>query len=334
MQHMRPDPLFIVYKRRSGSTFLADLLSKHPAIGLAPESRFVLNLMQWDDGRGRQVTEASLEEVLDVLYQEPKFRTWKLSREELRTHVSGRLPLSTAEFARCVMRRYCRKHHPGCVVWGLKKGEYLYNVAELRSLFPQAQFVHILRDGRAVFASSKRARHSETGEPFETKAGRSATAWINVVRVFERAHDEQYAYEVQYEELMRTPAPSLKRLLYFLSVEAGDETVASMLHPHETDYVPESQSHLFDNVGDAPDPSRIHGWKEELPEEEVRTFESIAKETLERKGYETLHSYGSARLLYGRWIRAKNEARWAAREVRKTVRLRTRIKRLYERMIG
>ena len=40
---------FMVYKARSGSTYLADILTRHPDIGIAPQSNFfgAVELVGW-----------------------------------------------------------------------------------------------------------------------------------------------------------------------------------------------------------------------------------------------------------------------------------------------
>jgi hypothetical protein len=288
---MRPDPLFLIYKSRSGSTYLANILSGHPSISIAPESQLISRIWRWSNkGTKKVATRQQLIEVLELLYSESKFSTWRLSRERLFEDLLSFLPLTAGDLARQIILGQCLQIYPNCTVWGLKNGGWdIENLPMLRSLFPQAKFIHLVRDGRAVFASSKRATFSETGLPFETDPIRSALRWETFVSVSDRWKDKEFFLEIQYENLIEKPVDVLSKIITFLELVAEKTVIEEMVQPHWAFHIDERYSHLHPNVGKAPQHSRINAWREELSYDEVRLFEMIAGRALEKRGYPLMY---------------------------------------------
>jgi len=287
-------PFFIVYKARSGSTHLAELLTAHPSIGIAPESNLVLSLWEWSGGGRRRVETADdLREALDMLYAEPKFVTWEVGRGALEASLLPRLPVGVGEVAMAAVNDYCAAKYPSSSVRGVKKGSYALHAPAVLGMFPGAKFISLVRDGRAIYASSKRARHSDTGEPFETDPVRSALVWKRMVTALDRYRGEPFFLEIQYERLIAEPEETLRRVLSFLGLPAGPAELEAMLRPREAAFVHKRYSYLHPHVGKAGQLSRIDGWREELPEGEVREFERVAGQTLASKGYEPVSKPGA-----------------------------------------
>jgi hypothetical protein len=280
-------PVFIIYKSRSGSTYIADLLARHPAVAIAPESNLVPNTL--DFVKREQVTSidrGNLPLVLDVILAEPKFRAWGLEKEEWLFHLQDMLPLDPNRFLAELILTYCRLKNDQLTVWGLKKGGwYNRNIVLLRKIFPDIRLIHIVRDGRAVYASSKIAVHTDKGRPLETCVRESAFKWKSYVNDFDKYRAED-CLEVRYEDFILNPESGLRGLLTFLGLSRDEDVLEYLLRPHETTFVHPRFAHLHTRVGADPDPTRISAWKGELDERDVRAFERIAGPELRSKGYE------------------------------------------------
>jgi hypothetical protein len=279
-------PVIIIYKSRSGSTYITDLLDRHPEVTIAPESNIVQNVVKFAKAQGiRRVTGTNLSDVLDVILEEPKFRAWGLDKRELFLRVQDKLPLDVNCFLAESILIYCRQRNNRLKVWGLKKGGwYSQNIPLLRSMFPNLRLIHVLRDGRAVYTSSKKAIHCDTGRPLETEVRKSAFNWKRYVNEFDR-HKSEDCLEVKYEDFIIDPEAGLKGLFAFLELDSDKDLLEHILRPHRTTFVPPRFAHLHERVGAAPDPTRISVWKSELTESEVRVFERIAGRELRAKGY-------------------------------------------------
>lgn len=291
---MTTDPFFLVYRRRSGSTFLSNLLCGSPEIGIAPESRFLERL--WKRFKERPIRhEEDLRQVLDaILFAEPRFSAWEIDREEAWKRLAPRLPLLVPELSRWLIGTFCDHRFPGTTIRGMKKGGwYARNIDVLRTLFPTARFIMLLRDGRAVFSSCKRAHYGTSGRPFETNPRREAFAWHRVVRSFERHRSSDFTLLVRYEDLIAEPRSTLRSILEFLGASATDHLLDSMLRSRRRFRFDPATAHLHRNVDVGPLRSRIDAWRQELSPVEIRSFELAAGPALERNGYPLLHTQGT-----------------------------------------
>ncbi len=101
--------------------------------------------------------------------------------------------------------------------------------------FPDARFVHLVRDGRDVVDSLVRRSHT----PF-----RAATRWLCAVAAAQELSSLPGFYELRYESLVQAPESELRRLCAFLGEpfdesalrdeeEAADATVESWTASHE-----------------------------------------------------------------------------------------------------
>jgi hypothetical protein len=289
-----PALFFVVFFPRSGSTLLADLLTRHPDVAVAPEADFLQRLVRSLDTRDLPISSpVQLSGLLDIMYTDPKFTTWDLPRAQLQNHLMGRLPMLTSDGVRLTTALACQRRYGGCGsrLYGYKKGGwYARNASLLKSFFPEARFIHIVRDGRAAYASARGAIGSLTGKPLADSPRAAAREWRNTVRAFESVRREEWALEIRYETLVTHPVETLRAVLDFLGVRSDEPLVRHLLEPHESAYVVQPQAHLHVNVGKEPNPSRIDAWQSQLAQDETEVFERIAGLELEQRGYRLMYA--------------------------------------------
>lgn len=287
MSMTRDDPFFILFVSRSGSTYLSNLLAHHPSIAVAPESHFIPHLFE-----SKQFTDPieakQIGPIVDDLLKENKFRDWKFSRSELTQKLRQQAPHSKSELIREILLIYCRRDFDDFDVYGLKKGGKYYSVLnQISNLLPQSRFIHIVRDGRAVFNSKMKTLHSETKEPLGTDPIREALDWKHRLEAFTRfaTNNPDCTLEIQYESLIRNPEKTLEKVFTFLDVPAGKFDYASIRDPNEKYFVPARWDKFHHNISNEPKTNRISAWKEELTYDEIALFELAAGDTLRSKSY-------------------------------------------------
>ena len=169
----------------------------------------------------------------------------------------------------------------GKVRWGDKRPTYFRNVEVLRALFPDAQFVHLVRDGRDCVASLKRMgwwKHGTTG---------AIATWVQAVdcaaREVRRLPDGTW-HELRYEDLVADPRREMESLCAFL----GEEFEDGMLEPHVlADRLPRRQREVWHaETRGAVDARRVGSYADVLTEAEVALVEQVAGSRLRRWGYE------------------------------------------------
>jgi hypothetical protein len=180
--------------------------------------------------------------------------------------------------------------------WGDKTPFYVRRMAMIQEIVPEARFVHIIRDGRAVTLSIKDLWF---GPNSIDEAAEFWTARIGEGR--EQAPGLKHYMEVRYEDIVVDPEPNLRRICDFLGLEWTDrvlnyhqhvdERIALEIPPEEI--APDGRvvstaerQKIMERVSRPPDPSRIDRWREDMSAEDQRRFEVIAGPLLSELGYE------------------------------------------------
>jgi len=275
-------PIFIVGCPRSGTSLLRDLLCSHPNLTFPGESRFIPEFYR------AYGNPASDEEA------------WRLARRILsfrQVATNWRITAEPAEFAGCrsfgaVTRRLFEiwAASQGKPRWGDKTPYYVGEIPLLLHLFPDAQVVHIIRDGRDVAVSWLRTPFSP-GNLYAAAGG-----WSENVRKGCRDGVLLPAgtyCEVRYENLLAEPEATMRNLCAFLdepylpavltprraaSLVAG---AASPPSPHARSFRERTDPAFHDTIVR----NNSGGWKTALSPPQRTLFESVAGGLLGELGY-------------------------------------------------
>jgi hypothetical protein len=288
-------PIFVAGCDRSGTTLLRAMLTAHPHIAIPYEGAQFKHVLPRDvSRRWRRVwTRADAEDVVESFLAQPKVQFWNLTQDAVLRELGDGDSLRFADILAAAFRAYARRE--GKPRWGDKTTKNTFDLERIARAFPDAQFVHIVRDGRDVYLSQLQVPWKSRGLD---DAARWWSRWVWAAGVpGERLGVERY-YVLRYEDLLASPDEELQKLCAFL----GEPFAPEMLAYHQQEgLVPEDQrTGVHRLVSSPPDQSRAFRWRRELSPSEQRAFESIAGDTLAKYGY----SVGLARrpLAYVRLI--------------------------------
>lgn len=274
-------PIFVVGCARSGTTLLQMMLHSHRRIAMPPETRFLMKIYNerrmFGDLNSRENRAAVAAAIVDD--ETSKFSDLQLDKEAVRKMILNGPP-TIGSAAGIVFREYAAKYDKPR--WGDKRPNYIAYIEPLLALFPDAQIVHIIRDGRDCVASLKRM--SWWNHPFRF----SVNKWIQAIEAGNAARQnlrsDQYR-ELRYEDLVSDPEKELRRLCEFL----GEEFDEAMLAPHKTaaHAVPK---HKLENHHRALTEAKISTassgkWREGLTGKEAALMETVAARQLRQYGY-------------------------------------------------
>jgi hypothetical protein len=279
---------FLLYRARSGSTFFGDRLSRHPEILVIPESNVAPRLQFYF--KSRQNTETNIEELVEFIYAEQKFKDWGLPASELAKtlHLLPH-PDWGSVFKACLVSYAAWKKPEAKVVVFKKGGWYVTNFNALLNFFPEANFIWMLRDPRGVYNSARKALHSEKKTPLGGHVVKDALAWNSFNRALNRAlsHWPRKTLIFRYEKFISNPALVLRRVFAFLGVAqlsaaALESLLGGTQHSH---LVSPSTSHLHTNITKPPLPDRVQGWEKELNRLEKITLTVLCRRGMWQHGY-------------------------------------------------
>ncbi len=270
-------PVFVVGLGRSGTTLLRLMLNAHPRIAIPYEGHFIPSYARRIGEYGDLEREDNLRRLLSDLLAEEKVREWDHEFEIDRVAERVRAP-TLAGALHALYEDYAEGK--GKPRWG-DKSSYIDEIPIINDLFPTAQFIHIVRDGRDVVTSVLK-------QPWGPRDVIEGAAWWNdntwvACRMGSILGPARYA-EVRFEDLVSDPEKELKRLSRFL----GEDFDPSMLEYHRSaeDRVPDGSSSLHYNVNRAPMASRAGAWKETMHPGDVAVFSRQAHRMLGELGYE------------------------------------------------
>lgn len=291
---MDADPVFVRGFSRSGGTVLVTILDVHPDLAMSYE--LYPHLLESPDGspvdlsglagilaKGKDMKRAAKKVKLRGL------RTFLLRcdrgglshrdvAELLGRHQDEGLDFSTTEGQMRFVEKCCvmKMTREGKWRWGLKCSN---RYEDYLSVWPEAHFLNVVRDGRDVLASQL-----NTGS-FDKSPEEIGRGWANSVlnfRTFVERPDVK-TREVFYEKLVTEPIDEVGRICEFLGIPFH----TSMLDFHKKDLtIYRASSHLsMARISRPLDASRVGRWKREVSPEQLEGFFSAAREAMVAAGY-------------------------------------------------
>ena len=276
---MFPSPVFIVGCPRSGTHLLRNLLRSHPNLGFGGETHFVPGFysMFGDPGSDREAGKLA-ELILNL--QWIRARGLTLAPGSL-AHLRSFAQITDSILGACAQV----ENKPR---WMDKTPQYVAHMPLLLKLFPDARFIHIIRDGRDVALSW-------LGMGFGPEnLYTAASQWRDFVSAGLQSAAGMPAgtcIEVRYEQLLRETGAVLREVCDFI----GEPYCEEMLTPNplKLDYFPVRKifgrpaSHRVRALDPWIDADNLFKWKSRMSSSGLVLFESVAGELLQRLGYET-----------------------------------------------
>lgn len=271
-------PIFLVGCPRSGTTLLSVMLHAHPRIAMPPETRFLQDAFR-ERAKFGDLTKPENRRALAlrITGRGTRFRDLGLNRSEVVERIVAGPP-TFGSAAGTVWREFARSR--GKARWGEKRPSYWRDTTMIQQLFPDAQFVHLVRDGRACVASLKAVKWWTSGATGAMVSW--AMADYELRRVARQLPADTY-YRLRYEDLLADPRRELGALCAFLG-EDFDEAMLNFSGA-AADIVPKRKTWHERTRGQL-DPDRIEAWRTDLEPAEIGLFELVARARLRANGYQ------------------------------------------------
>ncbi|HNS17395.1 MAG TPA: sulfotransferase [Bacteroidales bacterium] len=280
---MEDRPVFVIGADRSGTTLLRLLLTSHPLICIPPESLFFpLNESRF---AGSLQMSGQLEEFITSLYQDGKFRDWKLDRDRLAERLHGLSDPDYATVVKNVYLLYVEMNAPGALIWGDKNPYNLFHVSVIKRHFPEARILHIIRDVRAVYHSLKDETIRKQWEISEPLTDFVRQRYQQVHKVHTGLLGDRNYFSLHYEELVRHPEKMMKEVCSFLRVDYDPSMLDFHRINRERELVPRHRLGWHAMTLKPVSGRRANAWRKGLTSEEIREIEHENALYLKDLGY-------------------------------------------------
>jgi hypothetical protein len=295
---MKP-PVFIVGCPRSGTSFLYHLLLSAGGFARFHTQMNVFDVLE--PIYGDLSVEKNKSKMMREWLQSKAFQVSGLDANQIQAKVMAECR-NGGDFIRIVMEEVARTQ--GVERWIDSTPTNIPHLLRISRDFPEAQFIHIIRDARDV-ALSLDKRHWSRPLPWDKKRSLLAAGlyWEWIVRKGRKygAMLGSKYMEVRYEDLVDRPQPALETIGQFLGHDLDykkiqEASVGSVRNPL-TSFKEDLKEGRFTPVG---------RWKDKFPEDQLVQFENLVGTYLEELGYPLSHPLISASRSFAvrktRWI--------------------------------
>jgi hypothetical protein len=269
-------PFFIVGCPRSGTTLLQRMLDAHPDVAVAPETFFIRRFWKRRTEYGDLQRDAAFERLLRDIMAIPEFEEMELAPDAFAAAARD-ADRSYAALFRLLLRQFAEQR--AAQVVGEKTPNHVLYLPTLHDFFPDARFIHLVRDPRAVVNSWRSVPWSSG------RAWRDAEVWVEYVAAGRAAGSllGEALQVVHFETLVRAPEQTLRRVCAHLALDYDPAMQA--FHERTPQTVNVEREPWKANATQPIDPSVAEQWRSALTPQQVTEVEAVAAEEMLHWGY-------------------------------------------------
>ena len=223
------NPFFIVGSGRSGNTLLRRILNSHNELYIPPETYVLGEVIKKYHNSPFPHWDELVEQTLSTFENAPDFKTFKinnLSQLKIKLKNVNREKRTFSLIINSFYEHYKKNHNITGNIWGDKTPLNVFCLDELSSIFPDAKFIHIIRDPFDSISS-----YIESGLiPNIDDASKRWVRSVDLSYQFGLKNPDKYI-EVYYSALVTNPIKVSVALCEFLEIDFQE----SMLDTNDSD---------------------------------------------------------------------------------------------------
>jgi hypothetical protein len=269
-------PIFIFGSARSGTSLLSRIIGNHPNIAVPFESHLYNTFYPWLKYYGDLGKRTNAKRLINDILCTDVLQSWdhtpsleRISNNIERYDFHGIVDALISAWAKDY----------GKIRWGEKTPWHAFYWREIINGFPKAKIIHIVRDGRDSSISWKKARFGPK------HYYHLATRWVRYLDIIDdvkKEIDKHSFTEIRYEDLLNHTEKVIQDVCSFLN----EEFDSGML-----EFYTDQQSYPTDiqndqNLRKPILKTNTGKWRKEMNQRDLRIFETVAGEYLDKYGYE------------------------------------------------
>jgi len=260
-------PIFIIGSQRSGTSFLYRLVQSYLKIGFGRDNGNFVRMMDmlrfYGDLKEEQNIRRLLKDILAIPEFKKRFKGLEIDEDHFIANLEER------SYAEVVRRFYAEwAYFKETDRWGGKTPDYSIYANELYSLFPDAKFIHIMRDGRDVALSLFKL---EWGPESPMQAAKHWKDRAKSALEFGKGLSDKTYMELRYEGLLDNPQKEFARIVHFIEYEGDREALINQFNNEIEGKIKQGN---------------YNKWKREMSPRQIKAFERVAGDLLKELDYE------------------------------------------------
>ena len=268
-------PLIVLGVGRSGTTLLRVMLDRNSQLAIPYETFFVPQLAH------RHGRRPQLDKFIEDLGRLRTLYDWGITPEDVRPRLHD--GMTTREAIGAIFETFAERQ--GKTRWGDKTPLYMQQLPLLERLFPDARWVHLVRDGRDAALSFLELPAGFSGKTWAQPrtVAQFAARWRTEILAARRLgrHAGGRYLELRYEDLVAYPERELGRVCEHAAL-AWEPGMLDHTRVSDAANMPEHR-----NLAQPPTPG-LRDWRSQMSREDALAFEEVAGDILRGAGYELL----------------------------------------------
>jgi hypothetical protein len=286
--------LFIVGRGRSGTSLLQAVLGDHPNVISTNESPFILTLKKkyskietWDS--------KLLDSFITDLYEDLKFsHFWKIDQQTLRRSI-GQYSVEQLTFSvlcKIVYLNFPSSSEKRNILWLVDKNPiYSLFINDLIEIFPEAKFIHLVRDYRDNIISRRKSFGQKD-------VAILAKSWVKFNRIINNSSKKNPTlfYRIRYEDLVTAPEKYISEMCDFLHIRfevqmlSFHKTTNKFFNENKDKVVDRILGEIHSNLLKPINTEQINKWEKKLNKKEIEIVDYLAgRYALEYNYIQTTH---------------------------------------------
>ncbi|MFK7847125.1 MAG: sulfotransferase [Rhodothermales bacterium] len=307
-------PFFIVGASRSGTTMMRLLLNAHSKIGVPKEMAYFEQCAiagAIDTWQSPQFKRGTYEDFVRGFLKKKHVALEGLDIEKLTADILGAGATSLDIPIRKALDAWAEKE--GKDIWGEKTPKNLFYVDYIHAIMPDARFIYIVRDPRAVVNSMNRFAR------FVDDSVLNAFNWLQAAeygyKLLQRSVPAEKRLEIKYENLVSDVEGTARQICAFLEEPFEEEMLAfytksgSDLHPNANELG--GTTTLTKPITTV----SVEKWRNQLAARDITLVETVCADAMKVHGYESVGEKPGmserlevrAKLKYCNWQQERNK---------------------------
>jgi hypothetical protein len=252
------------------------MLDAHPNVAIAPETFFIRRFWRRRSTYGALHHDDAYERLLDDITSVPEFDEMGLDADAFAA-AARNAERSYATLFRLMLRQFADQR--GAQVVGEKTPNHVLYLSTLHDWFPDARFIHLVRDPRAVINSWQSVPWSSG------RAWRDAEIWVEYVSAGRAAKPLFGAalLVLHFEDLVQSPDEEVHRVCNHLTIDVDPAMLT--FHDRTPRAVNVEREPWKANATQPIDPATAGRWRTTLSPRHWTEVEAVAADEMRHWGY-------------------------------------------------